>query len=143
MKGIFAVLVPVLALGGLMYYADSMAPDDQKPYQLSALAKAGDECELISEKAAVKLPEGLEFQRLEKAGRKARVLETCMNDHGYQENPAWVLFAKLQAEQEASKTGKIVSKDEAYENLRRQYMLVYQAEKAEPSYWIASQSAKN
>jgi hypothetical protein len=142
MKGIFAVLVPVLALGGLMYYADSMAPDDQKPYQLSALAKAGDECELISEKAAVKLPEGLEFQRLEKAGRKARVLETCMNDHGYQENPAWALFAKLQAEQEASKTGKIVSKDEAYENLRRQYMLVYQAEKAEPLYWIASAGNK-
>jgi hypothetical protein len=41
MKGIFAVLVPVLALFGLMYYADSMAPDDQKPYQLSGLAKAG------------------------------------------------------------------------------------------------------
>ena len=140
MKGIFAVLVPVLALGGLMLYADNMAPDDQKPYQLSALAKAGDECELISEKAAVKLPEGLEFQRLEKAGRKARVLETCMNDHGYQENPAWALFAKLQAEQ-AAKVDNI-SLDEAYENLRRQYMLIYQAEKAEPLYWQQKTASK-
>lgn len=134
MKGIFAVLVPILALGGLMLYADNMAPDDQKPYQLSELAKVGNECEIISEKAAMKLPEGLEFQRLEKAGRKARVLETCMVDRGYQENQDWVLFAKLQAEQEA-KSGKL-SVDEAYESLRRQYMLIYQAEKSEPIYWV-------
>ena len=142
MKGIFAVLVPVLALVGLMYYADSMAPDDQKPYQLSDLAKAGDDCELISEKAVIQLPESLEFQRQEKAGRKARVLETCMNDHGYKENPDWALFAKLQAEQEASKTKVKVSKDEAYENLRRSYMLIYQAEKSEPLYWIETKQIK-
>lgn len=136
MKGIFAILVPVLALVGLMMYADMMAPDDQKPYQLSELAKVGNECEIISEKAALKLPEGLEFQRLEKAGRQARVLENCMQDRGYVENPAWALFAKLQAEQ-ATKASK-VSVDEAYESLRRQYMLIYQAEKAEPLYWVAA-----
>lgn len=136
MKGIFAILVPVLALVGLMMYADMMAPDDQKPYQLSELAKVGNECEIISEKAALKLPEGLEFQRLEKAGRQARVLENCMQDRGYVENPAWALFAKLQAEQ-AAKASK-VSVDEAYESLRRQYMLIYQAEKAEPLYWVAT-----
>jgi hypothetical protein len=134
MKGIFAILVPVLALVGLMMYADKMAPDDQKPYQLSELAKVGNECEIISEKAALKLPEVLEFQRLEKAGRQARVLDTCMQDRGYLENPAWVLFAKLQAEQDA-KANK-VSVEEAYESLRRKYMLIYQAEKAEPLYWI-------
>ena len=134
MKGIFAILVPVLALVGLMMYADKMAPDDQKPYQLSELAKVGNECELISEKAAMNLPEDLEFQRLEKAGRQARVLDNCMRDRGYMENPSWALFAKLQAEQEA-KAGK-VSVDEAYESLRRKYMLIYQAEKAEPTYWI-------
>jgi hypothetical protein len=136
MKGIFAILVPVLALVGLMFYADKMAPDDQKPYQLSELAKVGNECELISEKAALKLPDSLAFQRLEKAGRQARVLENCMHDRGYVENPAWVLFAKLQAEQDA-KASK-VSVDEAYENLRRKYMLIYQAEKAEPIYWISA-----
>ncbi len=134
MRGIFVVLVPVLALVGLMMYADNMAPEDQKPYQLSELAKVGNECELISEKAAMKLPEALAFQRLEKAGRQARVVESCMHDRGYVENPAWALFAKLQAEQD-SKANK-VSADEAYENLRRKYMLVYQAEKAEPTYWI-------
>lgn len=142
MKGIFAVLVPVLALAGLMYYADNMAPDDQKPYQLSGLAKAGNDCQMVSEKAVINFPEGLEFQRLEKAGRQSRVLETCMNDHGYQENPAWPLFAKLQSEQEANKTNVKVSKDEAYEILRRQYMLIYQAEKSEPLYWIETKLVK-
>ena len=136
MRGILVILVPALALLGMMIYADSMAPDDQKPYQLSALAKAGVECELISDKAAMKLPQGLAFQRLEKAGREARVLENCMNDRGYQENPDWVLFAQLQAAQQV-KANKI-SEAEAFENLRRKYMLVYQAEKSEPLYWQQS-----
>ena len=94
------ILVPALALLGMMIYADRLAPDDQKPYQLSALAKAGAECELISDKAAIKLPQGLAFQRLEKAGRQAHVLENCMSDRGYQENPDWLLFAQLQAAQQ-------------------------------------------
>ena len=136
MKGILVILVPALALLGMMLYADSMAPDDQKPYQLSTLAKAGVECELISDKAAMKLPEGLEFQRLEKAGRQARVLENCMSDRGYQENPDWVLFAQLQAAQQV-KSHKI-SEGEAFESLRRKYMLIYQAEKSEPLYWQQS-----
>lgn len=136
MKGILVILVPALALLGMMMYADSMAPDDQKPYQLSSLAKAGVECELISDKAAMKLPDGLAFQRLEKAGRQARVLENCMNDRGYQENPDWVLFAKLQAAQQVKISE--ISDAEAYENLRRKYMLIYQAEKSEPLYWQTS-----
>lgn len=136
MRGILVILVPALALLGMMIYADSMAPDDQKPYQLSVLAKAGVECELIADKAAMKLPEGLAFQRLEKAGRQARVLENCMSDRGYQENPDWVLFAQLQAAQQV-KANKI-SEAEAFENLRRKYMLVYQAEKSEPLYWQPS-----
>jgi hypothetical protein len=138
MRGILVILIPALALLGMMMYADRLAPDDQKPYQRSTLAKAGVECELISDKAAMKLPEGLDFQRLEKAGRKARVFEKCMKDRGYQENPDWGLFAKLQAAQQV-KANKI-SEAEAYENLRRKYMLVYQAEKSEPLYW---QQSKN
>lgn len=136
MKGIFVVIVPVFVLAGMLYYAEMMAPDDQKPYQLSGLAKIGNECEMISEKAALNLPEGLEFQRLEKTGRQTRVLSDCMSDRGYIENPSWALFAKLQAEQDA-KVSK-VSNDEAFEMLRKKYMRIYQAEKAEPLYWIAA-----
>ena len=132
-KGIFALLIPILVLAGMMFYADKMAPTDQKPYQLSPLAKAGDECETISEKAAMQLPEALPFQRLEKVGRQARVLADCMNDRGYVESPTWVGFGRLQAVEHAKNSQ--VSVDEAYENLRRKYMLIYQAEKAEPPYW--------
>ena len=140
-KGIFALAIPMLVLAGLMFYADKMAPPDQKPYQLSPMAKTGDECETISEKAAMNLPDAILFQRLEKAGRQARVLADCMNDRGYVENPTWVGFGKLQAAEHA-KVSK-VSLDEAYENLRRKYMLIYQAEKAEPLYWqLAGKSAK-
>lgn len=138
MKGILVILVPALALLGMMLYADSMAPDDQKPYQRSALAIAGVECELISDKAVLQLPDGLAFQRLEKAGRQARVLENCMSDRGYQENPDWVLFAQLQSEQEVKVNNLSVA--EAYENLRRKYMLIYQAEKSEPLYWQVSKT---
>ena len=56
-----------------------------------------------------------------------------MSDRGYQENPDWLLFAQLQAAQQV-KANKI-SEAEAFENLRRKYMLVYQAEKSEPLYW--------
>ena len=149
MRGILVILVPALALLGMMMYADNMAPDDQKPYQQSALAKAGVECELISDKAALQLPDGLAFQRLEKAVRQARVLEDCMKDRGYQESPDWALFAQLQVAQhrnsKISKANKIskavkISEAEAYENLRRKYMLIYQAEKSEPLYW---QTLKN
>lgn len=134
-KGIFALAIPLLVLAGLMFYADKMAPSDQKPYQLSPLAKAGDECDTIAEKSVMGLPEGLEFQRLEKAGRKIRVFTDCMNDRSYAENPAWKGFGQLQAANLA-KVNKI-STDEAYENLRRKYMLIYQSEKAEPIYWLA------
>ena len=140
-KGIFALAIPMLVLAGLMFYADKMAPPDQKPYQLSPLAKSGDECETISAKAAIKLPEAIPFQRLEKAGRQARVLADCMNDRGYVENPTWVGFGQLQAAEQAKASQ--ISVDEAYENLRRKYMLIYQAEKAEPLYWqLASKSDK-
>lgn len=140
-KGILALAIPILVLAGLMYYADKMAPADQKPYQLSPMAKTGDQCETISEKAVMQLPEALPFQHLEKVGRQARVLADCMNDRGYVENPTWVGFGRLQAVEYAKNSQ--VSVDEAYENLRRKYMLIYQAEKAEPLYWqLASNSDK-
>ena len=139
MRGIYTILLPALAFAGLLFYANNMAPDAHKPYGQSALAQAGDTCDLIAEKAAIQLPEALPFQRLEKTGRQARVMDDCMHDRAYVENPEWVLFAKLQAEQEVR--GKQISVDEAYENLRRKYMLIYQAAASEPIYWLPANAA--
>lgn len=142
MKGVIVLAIPLLVLLGLLVYADKIAPPDQKPYQLSPLAQAGVECEIIAEKAAIQLPEALAFQRLEKAGRQANVLANCIKDRGYKENPDWVSFGQLQATQLA-KVDK-TSINEAYEKLRRKYMLIYQEEKSEPIYWVlASKPASN
>ncbi len=134
MKGVIVIAIPLLVLLGLLMYADKIAPPEQKPYQLSPLAQAGVECEIIAEKAAMQLPEALPFQRLEKAGRQANVLASCIKDRGFLENPNWVSFGQQQAAVNA-KIDKI-SIDEAYEQLRRKYMLIYQEEKSEPIYWV-------
>jgi hypothetical protein len=142
MKGVLVLVIPLLVLLGLLMYADKIAPPEQKPYQLSPLAKVGVECEMITEKAAMELPEALPFQRLEKAGRQTHVLANCIKDRGYLENPDWVSFGQLQAAQLAKVSN--ISIDEAYEKLRRKYMMIYQAEKSEPIYWVlASTLAKN
>lgn len=96
----------------------------------NGLAQAINQCDLIASKAAAELPEQLPFQQLEKAARQSRVLEHCMQDRGYQENPAWVTAATKQAAHIAAAQG--VSENEAYETLRRKAML----QSGEPvSYW--------
>jgi len=89
------------------------------------------QCDLIASKAAAALPEVLPFQQLEKAARQSRVLDRCMQDRGYQENPAWVAAANKKAQRLAHEQG--VSEAEAYETLRRQAML--QAEPQAIGYW--------
>lgn len=111
--------------------------DAKAPRTLTALERVGDECELIAEKAAMALPEALPFQKLEKAARKSRVLQTCMNDRGYIENPAWVKYAQPIA----AKTAKAenISVSEAYETLRRNKLKTfYEPDPKTPLYWIAA-----
>jgi hypothetical protein len=129
------VVIAILAAAGY-WYADTGV--DNRPQQISALEKTGNECELISEKAALPLPEALPFQKLEKAGRKARVFETCMKDRAYIENPDWVKLAQPIARKNAQT--QHISYNEAYENLRRQDMLKFKAVKGEPPYWVMPQN---
>lgn len=101
--------------------------------QISALAKAGDECVAIAEKATAHLIPKLEFQRLELAARKANVVVRCMADRHFYQNPAWLKYmqpiaAKVSLEQR-------VSVDEAIENHKRVDMLVFEPEANKPVYW--------
>lgn len=122
-----ALIVVVL---GVLYWQNLHETDDvtlQTP-----LTQAINQCDLIAAKAAADLPEALPFQKLEKAARQSRVLERCMVDHGYQENPAWVTNIRPLVKRNAMEAH--VSEDEAYETLRRAAML--KADKdAELSYW--------
>ncbi len=137
MKRLLTFGLPVLAIIAVLiyWYLDSEVESQSQP--MSALEKIGDECDLISEKAAMHLSEALPFQKLEKAGRRARVLEDCMYDRAYIENPAWAKFAQPQVQKNVQT--QQLSYNEAYENLRRKDMLKFKAVKDEPPYWVMPQ----
>jgi hypothetical protein len=137
MKRLFTFGLPALAIIAVLLYWLAEIEPENKSQPISTLEKVGDECDLIAEKAAMHLPDALPFQKLEKAGRRARVLEDCMHDRAYIENPAWAKFAHPQAQKNAQTWH--LSYSEAYENLRREDMLRFKAAKDEPIYWTMHQ----
>jgi hypothetical protein len=134
MKRLLTFGLPVLATIAVLFFWYANTETEIQPQSISVLEKVGDECDLIAEKAAINLPEALPFQKLEKAGRRARVLEDCMHDRAYIENPAWADFAQSQAQKNAQT--QHLSYSEAYENLRRKGMLNFKVAKDEPIYWV-------
>lgn len=129
---VLGMLVAVFIIGvGVLHWQNlSEDPSGAPP---SALAQTINQCDLIATKAASELPEALPFQKLEKMARQSRVLDRCMQDRGYQQNPAWVTKANAHASEIAH--AKSISQDEAYETLRRQAML--KDEVAGTNYWRA------
>jgi hypothetical protein len=91
-------------------------------------------CEEIAEKSVASLPTMLEFQRLEMVARKANVMNQCMRDHGFIENPAWLNYATNLAQDDAIKQG--ISSDEALQNLKKKDMYLLKLQKNIPAYWI-------
>jgi hypothetical protein len=138
MKKVLFVALPIVVFVGATYWYFNFYGDEQIT-SLTALEKTGDECSFISEKSAMHLPETLPFQKLEKAARKARVLNQCMQDRAYTENPAWVKAATMLAKKDAE--AQHISYDEAYESLRRQAMYNFKSSEGMPLYWIAAKSA--
>jgi hypothetical protein len=114
---------------------------DEAPVMISELEKTGDACDTIAQKAAAHLPEALPFQRLEKAARAARVVETCMHDRAYIENPAWEKWAQPIAQQQAD--AQHISFNEAYETLKRKSMYAFKTPSGEQTYWIAVKTQKS
>lgn len=130
--GIFALSLLIAWLINMDYLfpSASQPPDAGK---MSALQTTLNKCTNISEKAAAHLKETLEFQRLEKIGRQARVMRLCMTDHGYQQSNQWTTYAKPLAEIKAQ--AENISVDEAYENLRRMHMVLLSPVSKAPAYW--------
>lgn len=125
--GIIVAILIIIA--GVLYWQN--LSEDSSDAPPSALAQTINQCDLIAGKAAAGLPEALAFQKLEKMARQSRVLDRCMQDRGYQQNPAWVTKANARAREVAD--AQHVSQDEAYETLRRQAML--KDEVAGTNYW--------
>lgn len=126
----YIVILLSLAVAGGVWYWQSLT-EDVTVQRGGALAQALNQCDLIAGKAASNLPEVLPFQKLEKAARQARVLERCMQDRGFEENPRWSSAATRQAAEHAR--AQQISEGEAYETLRRAAMMA--APEAGESYW--------
>lgn len=133
---IVVIIVVTLMLAWLInmgfLFGDS-ANSSQK--QVSpALYSAINECISISEKSVAHMQAKVPFQQLEIIGRKARVMRLCMQDHAYQQNPAWTTFANVKAKEIAQQEN--ISEAEAFELLRREYMLMTHYENGSPFFWI-------
>ena len=113
---------------------------DEAPRALTELEKTGDACDSIAQKAAAHLPEVLPFQKLEKAARAARVVETCMHDRAFTENPAWVKWAQPVSQQHAD--AQKISVNEAFETLKRKAIYSFKPTTNEQTYWIAIKTQK-
>lgn len=125
------MLLGLLLLGyGGVWYWQSLT-EVETGNQQTAMGQAINQCDLIATKAAAELPEALSFQKLEKAARQSRVLDRCMQDRGYQENPVWVSETNKRVPDIAREQN--ISESEAFETLRREAML--QSEGKLPAYW--------
>ncbi len=125
------MLLGLLLLGyGGVWYWQSLT-EVETCNQQTAMGQAINQCDLIATKAAAELPEALPFQKLEKAARQSRVLDRCMQDRGYEENPVWVSETNKRVPDIAREQG--ISESEAFETLRREAML--QSEGKLPAYW--------
>lgn len=87
----------------------------------------------IRDRATANIVPIVEFQQLELESRRATVFASCMKDHGFSENPAWLKYAEPLARQDSTESG--ISYDEALENLRRSEMLILTPSPPHPMYW--------
>lgn len=115
---------------------DIITFDQTADSKISQLEKDGNDCVNVAENAVANMVAVVEFQKLEIIGRKARVMRMCMQDHGYQQNPAWTTFATPIAGKIAKESQ--VSFDEAFENLRRRDMVIFKASDSQPLFWLAN-----
>jgi hypothetical protein len=127
---VIGLLAVILVISAAVLYWHNMYEDAPEMVH-SELAQTINQCDLIASKAAAELPEALPFQKQEKFARQSRVLDRCMQDRGYQQNPAWVARANARAGEIAHTQN--ISQDEAFETLRRQAML--KNDGAGTSYW--------
>ncbi|CAN4276853.1 hypothetical protein MCEMSEM29_01955 [Methylophilaceae bacterium] len=98
------------------------------------LAKMGDRCLDFGERAVANDVPIIEFQMLERLAKKTNVIERCMTDNGYIQNPAWLKYAQPIAIDNAAKNKTSVS--EALTNLSRADVQIFAPDEKRPEYWL-------
>lgn len=134
LKNVSIFLTVLLITFTIWFLKDSEEKVTEPSPEEDVLKAAVNACDGVTERAAAHLVAVVEFQKLEIAGRKARVFKLCMQDHGYIENTDWLKYSRPVAEKVAKETN--ISMDEALENLRRANMVVAKTDQGKPAYWV-------
>ena len=117
----FSLLIIITTSVLLVIYIFLFSHQQSKHNQIDALLQQNiNLCDGIAEKSVLELPELLEFQKMEKQGRKARVMQLCMSDRGYIISKTWMNRHHQQAIKIATEMG--VSEDAALEQIKREVM---------------------
>ena len=119
---LLAILLSFVALLAIaiIAYLHFFSTEAQRMDYDQATIQAINECEGISSKSVMDLPEFLEFQKIEKQGRQSRVMQLCMSDRAYKVNPKWITQHQVEAHLMASKEN--ISDEAALEELKRKHM---------------------
>ena len=132
-RRLFNALV-VLMIPAIVYWLVITQLDSFNQPQKTLLATVGDECAGIADNSVANMSAVVEFQKLEIQGRKINVMRRCMKDKGFIENPSWLTYATPIAKSNA--INQSISEDEAIENLRREYMMIFNETSQQPIYWV-------
>ena len=133
------ILLAVLALGFYFLYAKNglQTKPALSPAQIklqAELAKMGDRCLDFGERAVANDVPIVEFQMLVRLAKKTHVIEQCMTDNGYKQNPAWLTYAQPVATVNAAKNK--ISISEALTSLSRADMQIFAPGANRPDYWL-------
>lgn len=137
-KKLLVIIGLSLAIAANTYFYISKDDVSAKPVSQTqaqaTLIKIGEKCLDFGERAVAKDTPIIEFQQLEREAKRTNVIQRCMTDKGYQQNPAWLSYAQPIAKADADKTNS--STDEAIVNLSRKHMQVLSPVAGQPDYWV-------
>ena len=133
------ILLAVFALSIYFLYAKNglQTKPALSPAQIklqAELTKMGDRCLDFGERAVANDVPIVEFQMLVRLAKKTNVIERCMSDNGYKQNPAWLAYAQPVATIKAAKNK--ISISEALTSLSRADMQVFAPMANRPDYWL-------
>lgn len=138
-KKLLIIIGLALALLANIYFYTSQDDKLAKPASLTpaqtSMIKIGEKCLDFGERAVANDTPIIEFQMIVRLTKKTTVINNCMTDNGYKQNPAWLKYAEPLANAAATKAN--ISASEALTNLSRSDMQVFEP-KNRPDYWVKS-----
>ena len=138
-KKLLIIIGLALALIANIYFYTSQDDKLAKPASLTpaqtSMIKIGEKCLDFGERAVANDTPIIEFQMIVRLTKKTTVINNCMTDNGYKQNPAWLKYAEPLANAAATKAN--ISASEALTNLSRSDMQVFEP-KNRPDYWVKS-----